>query len=402
MASHRSLDHDQARQIPLAPAATDDFRAAFGEPLTAALDLETWEAATNLGDLHGRLEEEVRESLAQELPARRAIRERVFPRLAERHDAPPEGGVYRADERLLSEVQRGLLFTGAVEAANGIAVTHESLSLTVTQIGVCLVSYHAEQGTWGHRFYRRDLRAAANDPEDLAITLLDRRQDLPEYGDAARAERLTDIARRGVMAYAERAALLDRSRSLWRMGHGNPLAHELLTGAGNVELMRAGLALLRRLVAQRRFVFVSSILAERAVMTLGDALEPGEYLLWATAVDGLERVLKSGHFTAAAAAELRAFAEEIGPQVVIGCYRASEVGPARIFYAHVEHAHEAAAIVLADSRLHEHRGFPTLLDLADTICRVSFGAADLSATLRDAYAVAGKPYQFHQEFGRRG
>lgn len=88
MATQRSLDPEPARQVPLAPPATDEFRAAFGEPLAAALDLGTWEAAANLGDLHGRLEQEVRESLAQELPARRAIRERVFPRLAERPDAP--------------------------------------------------------------------------------------------------------------------------------------------------------------------------------------------------------------------------------------------------------------------------------------------------------------------------
>jgi hypothetical protein len=102
------------------------------------------------------------------------------------------------------------------------------------------------------------------------------------------------------------------------------------------------------------------------------------------------------------AAELRAFVAEVGPRVVVGCYRASPVGPARVFYAHAEHAHEAALIALADSRLHEHRGFPTLLDLADAICRATFGATDFAATLRDTYAVAGKPYAFHQEFGRRG
>ena len=112
MASQRSLDHDQARQVPLAPAATDEFRTAFGESLTAALDLGTWEAATNLGDLHGRLEHEVRESLAQELPARRAIRERVFPRLAERHDAPdrfsPCAGRPRTPRRCSPPTERKL------------------------------------------------------------------------------------------------------------------------------------------------------------------------------------------------------------------------------------------------------------------------------------------------------
>jgi hypothetical protein len=390
-------------QSSLAPTLPDEFRAAFGEPLAAALDLSTWEGDLHLGELHGRLEHEVRSSLAQELPARRAIRERVFPRLAERDQAPPGAGVYRAKLAELERVQRGLLFTGAVEACNGIAVTHESLALTVTQIGICLVSYHAEAGSWVHRLYRRDLRQhSADDPEGLAIGLLNRRHDAADVPDVFHAERLSDIARRGVMAYAERAALLERGHGSWWLGHGHPLPIELLTGAGSPDLMQRGLALLRRFVARGRFVFVPTAMGDRALLTLGDALEPGEYLILATLSDHLERVLKSAHLTTAAAADLRAFAEEIGPSVVVGCYRASPVGPARAFFARLDQAHEAALIALADSRLHEHRGFPALLDLADALCRASFGAPDFAATLRDAYAVAGRPYEFNQEFGRRG
>jgi hypothetical protein len=41
-----------------------------------------------------------------------------------------------------------------------------------------------------------------------------------------------------------------------------------------------------------------------------------------------------------------------------------------------------------------------LLDLADALCRSTFGAGDFAATIRDAYTQAGQPYAFHQEFGR--
>jgi hypothetical protein len=385
---------------PLAPA--DEFISAFGEPLANTLDLRTWQPVENLGNLYGELEAEVAAACEQSVPVRQAIRDKIFPRLAERTQGAPGAGVYQVTLDDLEAAHRGLLFRGAVEAGNGIAVTHESLGLSVTQIGICLVSYQADLGSWVHRLYRRDLRAAPADPEDLAIALIEGQQGFVS-DDPLRMDRLTDIARRGIMAYAERAALVERSAATWKMGHGNPLAHELLTGSGSMDLLRAGLALLQRLVIEHpRFVFVPSGMNERELLAIGDALQPLEYLIFETMIDRMRRITRSGHFSTEGIQRLGAFINEIGPQVVIGCYRASAAGPARVFYAHADHAHEAALIALADSTLHEHRAFPALLDLADLLCRNAFGAGDFTATLRDTYAIAGQPYAFHEEFGRRG
>ena len=63
------------------------------------------------------------------------------------------------------------------------------------------------------------------------------------------------------------------------------------------------------------------------------------------------------------------FIERVASQVVVGLYRASVLAPAQLFYAHRDHAHFAAHIVLADSMFQEERGFPLLIDLADHVCR---------------------------------
>ncbi|HET8523834.1 MAG TPA: hypothetical protein VFL82_11385 [Thermomicrobiales bacterium] len=378
----------------------DQFRVAFGEPLTNSLDLETWQTASNLGDLYGTLENEVAQSLALDAPARQAIRDEVFPLIARAPNCPPCAGVYRVSAGDLIAAQRGLLFRGAVEACNGIAVTHEALGLSVTQVGVCLVSYRADLGSWVHRLYRRDLRETSTNPKELAEQVL-LQNHAHDVGDGQGGDRLSDLARRGVMAYAERAALVERSTAAWRMGHGNPVSYELLTGSGSPELMLAGLDVLRRLILDhQKFIYVPSSLAERALLTLGDALRPLEYAIVDTMTDRMRRISHAGHFSEHDHQRLRRFVDEVGSKVVIGCYRASAIGPARIFYAHPDHAHEAALIALADSTLHEHRGFPILLDLSDALCRSSFGAGDFAATLRDAYAQAGQPYAFHQEFSR--
>ena len=87
------------------------------------------------------------------------------------------------------------------------------------------------------------------------------------------------MMRRGVMTFMERQVLADALRAPWRIGHGNPLAYELLTGAGSAELIRLSMPVLRRLIEHRKFVFVPSDTNEQHIKTIGDALDPLEYAI---------------------------------------------------------------------------------------------------------------------------
>src|SRR5581483_7571930 len=147
----------------------------------------------------------------------------------------------------------GLLFNGGVEAADGTVQPYNTLPLTILQIGVALVSYQGNSGTWSQRLYRRDLRGAEGDPTEDMIRLLERRQ--ARSGRSGGSDRFSELLQRGIMAYAERALLLRRSTASWRMGHGNPAPYELITGSGSLELMLAATTLLRELIERhRRFV----------------------------------------------------------------------------------------------------------------------------------------------------
>lgn len=204
---------------------------------------------------------------------------------------------------------------------------------------------------------------------------------------------LSNLGRRGIMAYAERATLLRHSTAAWRMGHGNPLAFELLSGSGMPELLDRGLELMRELVACGRFVYVPSG-GPRWLMTLGDALPPLCYAIvdtlepWVT-----ERVIEAGHYRGewgdVRLTRLRHFAHEVASQVVMGVYRVSAAAPPSVFYAHRDSAHVAALIALADSALQEHRGFPMLLDIASSVCTATFDPASFMATAGLALLEAG-------------
>src|SRR5260370_12526315 len=88
---------------------------------------------------------------------------------------------------------------------------------------------------------------------------------------------------------------------------------------------------------------------------------------------------------------IKRFRDVVGPQIVVGVYRATPLAPAPVFYAHMRHADVAAHVALADSVFQEHRGFPMLIDLADNVCRSVFGGDTLTGPVSNAYIEAGAP-----------
>jgi len=162
------------------------------------------------------------------------------------------------------------LFNGATEACDGTSQPIDTLPITITQIGVTLVSYLGNEGTWGTRLFRRDLRARVQDPFDEMVALLERREHRGGLNQPTRREHITNMMRRGIMSYAERAILLRRSEAQWRMGHGNPAPHELITGSGGADLMIAGTRVIRELVEQHeKFVFVATEPSDLVLLSIG-------------------------------------------------------------------------------------------------------------------------------------
>ncbi|GIV59242.1 MAG: hypothetical protein KatS3mg043_0331 [Rhodothermaceae bacterium] len=298
---------------------------------------------------------------------------------------------------MLERAHRGFLFNGSVEAADGTIAIHDTLPITITQIGVCLVSYHGAQGSYVHRIFRKDFQPRGGDPVKEVLELLDRRQMRGAIGNDDEGDVFSSLFTRGIMAYAERAFLLDRSEANWRMGHGNPTPYELLTGfwAHEPVMVDAALDLMSRLVLDhRRFVYVPSAPRKRELLTLGYALKPLEYLILVTTEEDLLHMVETGGYRGYARPKVEKFAHEVGSKIVVGLYRVSEAAPPYLFYAHRDFAHEAALIAMADSIIQLHRGFPTLIDLADMICKTTFGANDFLSSVRLAYGQTQKPFAY--------
>jgi hypothetical protein len=417
-ATRPAVAPDEPAPAPLpepeaAGVTTAGFRESFGEELRQALDLDTWRTGPDLGQEYSRIEREVRDAVTQEDAWQQRIRREIFPRIEKRPNAPKGAGVRPAKPEVIPRIHRGLLFNGGVEACDGTVQVHDTLPLTIYQIGVSLVSYRGDQGTWRQRLFRRDLRQQGDDPAEI-LELLERRSRRTALNHAGPDDPYGDLVRRALMTYGERAVLLRRSRAVWRMGHGNPVPYELVTGGANLDLMVAATQLLRELIeGHQKFVFVASEPRERLLQTIGQALRPLEYAIVGTMDDWLADWIRQRRFAVDVAEPLLwdgeplspaewipRFIDRVASRVVVGLYRATRWAPAQLFYAHVDHAELAAHIVLADSILQEHRGFPVLIDLAHHVCQAVFGDS-LRGMTEAAYAAAGAPWRYLSERSTR-
>lgn len=369
-----------------------EYERIFDEPIQNTLDLASWSSGDNLYQAYERLEKEVMEAVSRENYYRKTIRDTIFPRLKQFKNAPKNSGVFQARAQDIERIHTGLLFNGSVEACDGINIVHDTLPLTITQIGVCLATYNGNQGSWGHRLYRRDVRSSLGNPVEELLEVLEKREKREAPGTGA--EELSQLARRGIMAFAERALLKDKSNALWRLGHGNIAPYELLTGfwANTVEMMNKSIEVIEWYEQYKRFVFVPSDVSKRHLLTIGNALNPLEFAIVESLQSDIDAITQ-GHYRATRGIMER-LRDKIAPKIVVGLYRVWEASPVRVFYAHEDCAEMAAHIAMADSILQEHRGFPMLIDLADAVCKATFGMDSFVPSVYNAYIEAGQPYRY--------
>jgi hypothetical protein len=385
------------------------FEEQFDDSILQTLDVSQWRLGNDLDQEYERIEREVREAEMIETAKDKEIREKLLPWLATQPNMPKNAGKHPTRPEDIAAVQKGLLFNGGVEACDGTIQIHETLPLTIYQIGVSLVSYRGDQGTWGQRLFRRDLRQKGMDVEEM-IDFLERRAKRDGSARLQGQDQVGEMVQKALLDYAERAILLRRSEAAWRLGHGNPVTYELLTGGHNLELMVEATRVLREFVeVQQRFVFIAGEPREALFRTIGQALRPTEYAILGTLDERLDSWLHQERFKVGVSKKLKWDEElitpaqwiprvinEVASKIVVGLFRPTLFAPAQSFYAHVDHSEIAAHIALADGMLKE-QGTSMLIEMAHGVCASVFGDS-LEALTEAAYVAAGAYNRF---LGRR-
>jgi hypothetical protein len=392
-----------------------DFQEMESEFKTA-LDLNRWTSGERMDQLAARLEMEVERAAKFEHEMAPRVLRALEQGLPGADEASSESGVYRLTPDQVTKALHNIVFNGQLEGCDGTRVTVSTLPVTVVQIGVCLASYQGtgDGGSIAHRIYRHDIVRQNGSPEDQVLAFMaqrsarSRRDAAGEFGDDGNTIAMSDMMCRALMIYAERAMLADKSQRTWRIGHGGPMPHELIVGSGRKEMAFASLTMLRRLLlGHQKFIFVPSEINDEAVVTIANCLQPLQYAVLRNTKDIIEGYVTGSSYERPNYKEsglyqaVRSFQQDVGSKVVLGVYRASALAPGRIFYAHEDHVHDAAQIVMADSALQEARGFPNLIDIADRTCRGMFEPGGLTAQVHAALARTGAPFRFLGERNTR-
>ena len=386
--------------------STGAFEEQFDESILQAIKVENWRLGSDVNSEFRRIAFEVREAARFETDSEKQIREQVFPRMAKSKYMPKNAGLHVAERENVESVHRGLLFNGGVEACDGIVQIHDTLPLTIYQIGVSLVSYQGAQGHYGQRLFRHDLRQKGVDIQEI-IQFLERRDRRDSSMRPPGSDRIGELVQKAILDYAERAILLRRSNSVWRMGHGNPVTYELLTGGNNLDLMVHATGLLREMIEDhQKFVYIASGPRDILLHTFGQALRPFEYAIVGTLEDRLKTWLHQARFKIGVSTELDwngemirpaewipRFIREVASKVVVGLFRTTLMAPAQVFYAHEDHSEIAAHIAIADSMLQE-QGTPMLLQTANHLCNAVYGDS-LAALVEQSYVAAGAHHRYY-------
>jgi hypothetical protein len=408
---HARTDDPPLPVSRVVPASADAFAEQFGESLPQTLDLRTWREGVDLVREYARIEAEIGQAVEFESEQQLRVRETVFPRLAFQGNGPKEAGFHDTlTVEDIKRIHRDLLFRGEVECCDGTHQQHDTLALTVHQIGVCLVSYQGNRGSWSTRLFRRDLRESHGDPVEVMTSWLERRGKRAGLNRPDRRDGLSELAQRAVMSYAEAAVLVNHATKTWRMGHGSPAPYQLLNAAGNPDVAIESIRVLRSLIERKKFVYVASEPGDRSLLTFGQSLRPLEFLVLTTLDERIEDFVKDVQFSPRVTVDDRwdderlrpeewviRFRKEIASQVLVGVFRASLLAPPQVFYAHRDCFEYAAAVALADSVLLPDRGFPMLIDLADRTCKSVYGGGSLRDVADTAYARAGAAFRYGSE-----
>ncbi|RLE84112.1 MAG: hypothetical protein DRJ39_03700 [Thermoprotei archaeon] len=220
------------------------------------------------------------------------------------------------------------------------------------RIGVVAVNYKGE----------RVNEAVYISDANLVDEELEKVEDFLE--NVEKLTRITPLLYRSIMFHRERELALERQEK-WKLAHGPLIPLEMRLGRLGVSgALEANLELSKKIVEHGHVIGVLSSTNRLRVLNLGYALNPGEYMKIASLGSVMESEIRR------APSEERElildFIREYGEKLVMGIYKASH--KAYVFEAREDVFHEAAHILYADSLNNPVKGFPLLIDYADTLC----------------------------------
>ena len=293
------------------------------------------------------LEQDIRKSIE----LRKELRKRLLsdPNLRKKIRPKP---IEKKWDKLL-EWAENELFGGNVAAVDGTISYFPMVSGTRCRIGVVATSYKNNRIEKVLYISERELAEPSS-------------SSLEHFENLVNKHRISNLLLRALMMYGERFLALQRPEE-WKFVHGELLPYELRTGLGVYRALPESLDLGRKLIEAKNVIAVIEDTSKLNLLNAGAVLDRGEFMeAFSLKEDLLTNYLPRAHFSKEDEKLFEDFVEEYCDNIKVGVFR---VGfKPYVIHAHKEVFDEAMALVMKDAENQPMRGFPLLLDYADSVC----------------------------------
>lgn len=312
------------------------------------------------------LRSEIKKNVASERGIRQRLRERIQTKYRDK--------VASVSDAMLANA-RDVLVKDTV-AIDGTRAQVSMLSGIRGQLGVVAIRYTGE--TTSYVSYVTELTYSDFDA-DADIEELVARRNKDDFV-------VSDLVIRATLAYSERLRALEQPQK-WCILQGELFPFELRSGLGKLRALDTAIALFTQIADKRT---IGAVVSDTTSPDLnyGYALEPREYFRLYDLKHEYDQWLDGGaKFNPQDKAKFAAFSDKVGSRIIKGVYRVGQ--RPFIFYAHEDTFDEFAAIIVADALHIPERGFPLLIDYADSVCASLFRAGDFEKRVNFELALEG-------------
>jgi len=254
-----------------------------------------------------------------------------------------------------------ILMGGRVAAIDGTHAVFPMLSGVCCQIGVATTSYENKKAVGALIVSEQQVSG----DETSVLGILKRRKKSQKI--------ISRMLIQAVMFYMERQKAVERDEE-WLMFNGDLVPQPLRTGIGSFRALDPCLDICRKCMAREKIIGVLANSTDSELLSLGLALEPGEYIALRSYKEDLDEYLESAGLRGNDRAIMQDFNATYADHYVVGVYRAG--AKAYVFQAHRDFFDQAAAIVIRDSMFQPLRAYPLLIDYADALCSTLMSSSE--------------------------
>lgn len=281
-------------------------------------------------------------------------------------------GIMRENSKLTEELKKELL-AGNVVAIDGTCADYD-LTLVGFQARIGIIAINYRNIRSGYTLYISD-PFIPYEKEDF--------EEIFKYAKQKKSKNvgISSTHIRSVMLFKERDFILKRPEK-YKMVQGDIFPYELRIGQGKLQGLDVCLRLGRELLSCDTIVATQTTTHDPRLRLVGIALNAGEYIVLSDYYDDLNEFLDTAHFKKTGEGsdeeKFRRFIEDANNKFVRGVYKASNSNRAYVFYAPKQNIERMVHLLFADSSFQPIRGFPLLLDYADSMCSRLLSAGDFT------------------------